>query len=151
MGIIDLASGRSVYRGYEYFKAKKVIHSENIDDSVFVGKVSGSGENCYDVTVDTVHPRKSHCNCPHANGKRIVCKHMVAVYFTAFPLEAEKYITDLENYWREEETLQQEREEHLIQYIGKMKKSELQQALLQILFDGPEWQYDRFIEENAID
>ena len=32
-----------------------------------------------------------------------------------------------------------------------MKKSELQEALLQLLFDGPEWQYDRFVRENGLD
>lgn len=73
---------------------------------------------------------------------------MVAVYFTAFPAEAKKYITELENYWEEEEQRQQDMEDRLVRYVGKMKKSELQEALLQLLFDGPEWQYDRFIEEN---
>lgn len=80
-----------------------------------------------------------------------MCKHMVAVYFTAFPKEAQKYITDLENCWEEEEAQQQETEEQLIQYVSKLKKSELQEALLQLLFDGPEWQYERFIEENIGD
>ena len=28
-----------------------------------------------------------------------------------------------------------------------MKKSELQQALLQVLFDGPDWQNERFIRD----
>ena len=151
MSVISLASGQSAYRGYEYFKAKKVIHLEEAGDGTLVGRVFGSGEKCYDVTVDIAHPRKSHCNCPHADGKRIVCKHMVAVYFTAFPDEARKYITDLESYWEEEETCQQEMAEQLLRYVNKMKKSELQQALLQLLFDGPEWQYNRFIEENLGD
>lgn len=37
------------------------------------------------------------------------------------------------------------------QYVWKMKKSELQQALLELLLDGPEWQYDRFVRENGLD
>lgn len=73
---------------------------------------------------------------------------MVAVYFVAFPAEAKKYITELENYWEEEEQRQQEREDRLVRYVGKMKKGELQEALLQLLFDGPEWQYDHFLEEK---
>ena len=32
-------------------------------------------------------------------------------------------------------------------YIKSLSKSELQEALLQILYDGPEWQFDRFINE----
>ena len=76
-----------------------------------------------------------------------MCKHMVAVYFTAFPTEAEQYIRELEEYWEEEEEREQETEERLIAVVRKMKKSEAQEALLQLLFDGPDWQYDRFVEE----
>ena len=32
-------------------------------------------------------------------------------------------------------------------YISKMRKSELKAALLQILYDGPEWQYNKFLRE----
>ena len=59
-----------------------------------------------------------------------------------------KYITDLENCLEEEEEQKRKMDEQLIQYVSKLKKSDLQDALLQLLFDGPEWQYDRFIEEN---
>ena len=59
-----------------------------------------------------------------------------------------KYITDLETCLEEEEKQKREMEKHLIQYGSKLKKNELQEALLQLLFDGPEWQHDRFIEEN---
>ena len=148
MGILTVASGQSVYRGYEYAQAKKVLYVEQGDAGILRAAVSGSAENVYDVTVDIAHPKKSQCNCPHAAGNRVVCKHMVAVYFTEFPLEAEKYIAELEAYWEDEEQRDQEMEERLVRYVHRMKKHELQQALLQLLFDGPEWQYDRFIEEN---
>ena len=72
---------------------------------------------------------------------------MVAVYFTAFPAEAQKYIRELEEYCEEEEQREQETEDRLIAYVRKMKKGEAQEALLQLLFDGPEWQYDRFVGE----
>ena len=148
MSILTVASGQSVYRGYEYSQSKKVLHMEQCGEGVIQAVVSGSGGNTYDVVVDEAHPRKSQCSCPHAAGKRIVCKHMVAVYFAAHPLEAKKYIEDLEAYWEEEEQRQEEQADILIKYVHSMKKSELQAALLQLLFDGPEWQYDRFIEEN---
>ena len=32
-----------------------------------------------------------------------------------------------------------------------MKKAELQQALLELLYDGPEWQYERFLQEHWIE
>ena len=147
MSILTVASGQSVYRGYEYSQSKKVLHMEQCGEGIIQAVVSGSGNCTYDVIVDEAHPRKSQCTCPHAAGKRIVCKHMVAVYFTAFPAEAQKYIKELEEYWEEEEQREQETEERLIAYVRKMKKGEAQEALLQLLFDGPEWQYDRFVEE----
>lgn len=148
MSILSVASGQSAYRGYEYAQAKKVLCMEQFDDSTIKATVSGSGGNAYDVLLDIAHPRKSQCNCPHAAGKRIICKHIVAVYFTALPAEAKKYIIELENYWEEEEHRQQEQEERLIQCVRKMKKSELQEALLRLLYEGPEWQYDRFVRDN---
>lgn len=38
------------------------------------------------------HPRKSICNCPHADGRRVICKHMIALLFTASPEAANKHI-----------------------------------------------------------
>lgn len=148
MSILTVASGQSVHRGYEYSQSKKVLHMEQCGEGVIQAVVSGSGGSTYDVIVNEAHPRKSQCTCPHAAGKRIVCKHMVAVYFATHPMEAKKYIEDLEAYWEEEEQRQEERADNLIKYIRSMKKSKLQEALLQLLFNGPEWQYDRFIEEN---
>ena len=34
--------------------------------------------------------------------------------------------------------------------VRKMKKSDLQQALLELLFDAPEWQYNRFASQNDL-
>lgn len=143
MSVISAASAASAYRGYEYFEAGAVKQLEKTDDGLLIGKVSGSGKNCYDVTVDLAHPKRSICTCPHAAGRRIVCKHMVAAYFTAFPLEAEQYIAE---FWGDDDE-QAEFEEQVIQCVLKMKKTELQRALLQLLFDGPDWQYERFVEE----
>ena len=147
MSIVTAASSQSAYRGYEYYKAKKVQNMAQIGEGEIGGFVSGSGNNTYDVRINLAHPRKSQCTCPHAAGKQVVCKHMVAVYFAAFPMEAQRYIRELEEYWEEEEQREQETEDRLIAFVRKMKKSEAQGALLQLLFDGPEWQYDRFVEE----
>ena len=148
MSILTAASGQSVYNGYEYAQEKKVRHMEKVNEGEFVAIVSGSNGNTYNVRINTEHVRKSQCTCPYAAGKRIVCKHMVAVYFTAFPAEAKKYIRELEEYWEEEEERKQELEEKLVAYVHKMKKGELQEALLRLLYEGPEWQYDRFIRDN---
>ena len=37
--------------------------------------------------MDIKHPIKSKCNCPHANDRGIICKHIVSLYFTIFPEE----------------------------------------------------------------
>ena len=83
MSLISLASGKSLWRGYEYYEGKRVhFHIQN-GEFEYTGKVSGSGRS-YDVHIDIKHPRKSTCNCPHADGKRIICKHMVASTKLAF-------------------------------------------------------------------
>lgn len=64
----------------------------------YSGTVAGSNGEKYDVTIDTEHPRKSHCSCPHAAVRQIVCKHIAALYFTASLVKAVKYIAELEAY-----------------------------------------------------
>lgn len=147
MSILSLASAQTVYRGYEYFKGGNVAGMERSSGNTYTGVVAGSNGKRYDVIIDLDHPRKSQCACPHAAGKRIICKHMVALYFAAFPEEAAKYIAELEAYWEEEERQQEQTERRLIAKVESMRKSELQQALLTLLMDGPEWQYNHFIDE----
>ena len=72
---------------------------------------------------------------------------MVAVFFAAFPNEALKYKAELYAYYAEEKKREEEISNMLQSYIKSLSKSELQEALLQILYDGPEWQFDRFINE----
>lgn len=148
MGLIHLASYASQWRGYEYYESNKVKSCRQTDDDQYEGMVFGSNGMIYQVRIDLTHPRKSQCTCPHAAGKRIVCKHMVALYFTAFPDEAEEYHREVIEAEEEAEREREEEENAVIDYVSKMKKAELQQALLEVLFDGPEWQYDRFIEEH---
>ena len=151
MGILECASGASIWRGYDYFKEKKVKNIEEIREEVFSAKVKGSSNDEYSVELDIDHPRKSKCNCPYADGKRIVCKHIVATYFTVFPNEAETFYEEAMNYQEEEERRQEELNDKVIEYVCKMKKADLCQSLLELLFDGPEWQYDRFIREHGVD
>ena len=50
-------------------------------------------------------------------------------------------------YQEEQEKLQEEMTDIVCRYVEKMKKSDLQDALLHLLFTSPEWQYERFIDE----
>lgn len=151
MGLLECASGLSVRRGYECFKEKKVQSIKQVDKSVFIATVQGSASTPYSVELHIVHPRKSTCNCPHANGRRIICKHIVAVYFTVLPDEAEKFYKEALVNDEVEEKRQDALAKRVIRCVYKMGKNELQQALLEVLFDGPEWQYERFIRENGLE
>ena len=151
MGLLECASGASVWRGYDYYKEKKVVSLEVTGENIYSATVAGSSSEPYSVELHIDHPRKSKCNCPHADGKRIICKHIVATYFTVLPKEAERFYAEAMAYQEEEEKRQEEMSDKVIEYVGKMKKTDLCQSLLELLFDGPEWQYDRFIREHGLD
>lgn len=151
MGILNCASGASLWRGYDYFRANKVEWLQEIDDNVYDAEVRGSAREPYSVELHIDHPRKSKCNCPHADGKRIICKHLVAAYFAALPMEADRFYKEAMAYQEEQEKRQEELVDKVTRYVRKMKKAELCEAVLTMLFDGPEWQYDRFVRENGLD
>lgn len=151
MGILESASGDSVWRGYYCYEDKKVLFVEETEENIFLAAVEGPSDEPYCVELHVDHPRKSKCNCPHANGKRIVCKHIVAAYFTAFPEEAKKFHAEAMEYQEKEEKRQEEIYGKVIAYVGKMKKDELRNVLLTLLFDGPEWQYNRFVRDFISD
>ena len=136
MGLMNMANGASLWRGYEYYQDKKVQAIEPINESQFRGIVAGSQAQPYD-----------------ADGRRIICKHMIALYFTVFPQEAENYYKEVIAYEEEQdrirlesEQIAQEQDNRLAACIERMNKQELQEALVRLLDEGPEWQYNRFID-----
>lgn len=143
---MTVASGASIYKGYEYYKAGRVLTAENIGEGIYCGTVAGNGGNQYQVTIDINHAKKSHCNCPHADGRRVICKHMIALFFTLFPQEAEQYWAELEAYWEEEDRLYEREKKELDRFIRSLTKVQLQDMLTEILYNGPEWQYRNFID-----
>ncbi len=151
MGVLECASSASVWRGYDYYKEGKVTSLEAIGADVFSATVAGSSSEPYSVELHIDHPRRSKCNCPHADGKRIVCKHIVATYFTAYPLEADRFYAEAMAYQEEAERRQEELMDRVTEYVEKMKKADLCQELLDLLFDGPDWQYDRFVRAHGLD
>ena len=147
MGILEFTSSASLWRDYDYFKEKRVLQITETNDACYKALVSGNSDTPYQVEINIAHPRKSTCNCPHADGKRIICKHMVAVYFTVRPFEAERIYREAIQWQQEEEQRQEEEADRLVKKVHSMKKNEVCQALLELLFDGPEWQYDQFVRE----
>ena len=148
MSLMTASSMESRWRGYEYFQNGNVSNLEQTGDKRFQAIVDGNGDAPYSVTIDLEHLRRSSCTCPHAAGKQTICKHMVAVFFAAYPEEAEKYFADvgkLEEEWRHQ---QDELSKKLVQYVHSLEAQEAQELLLELLDAGPEWQRDRFIRDH---
>lgn len=170
VSILTKASQKSRCRGYEYFIDKKVLSCDKISDCEYEGTVEGTMQEPYKVRIDLNKTMSSTCDCPFANGRKI-CKHMIAVFYTVFPEEAQKYAGE----YREYKTYYQkhyydhsyddyddndgccedyiddedynEFEDMLRNCVKKLSKSDLQKALLQILDEGPQWQLKRFLDE----
>ena len=146
MGIISLASGNSCWRGLDYYKGKKIIELNKINENVYESVVKGT--NNYNVHLDIEHPRKSTCDCPLARGKRIICKHIVATYFEALPREAEEFEKEQERLQEEYEKEKEGEYDKAIKYLNKMAKKELINELIQGVDYGPEWIYNDFVKRN---
>lgn len=138
MGLLELASGNSIWRGIDYYNKKKVISWEKVTQDYYSGIVAGSSGESYTVYIDKQHPRKSTCNCAFANGRRVICKHMLAVLFTAEPEVAEEFLKEVEKYEAEEEKREQQHYEDLEAYVKSLSKSELQEQLLNALIQKDE-------------
>lgn len=146
MGIMSLASGNSCWRGLDYYKAKKIIELNKVNENVYESVVEGTDN--YNVHLDIEHPRKSMCDCPLAKGKRIICKHIIATYFAALPGKAREFEEEQEKLQQEYEKEQDEKYDKAIKCLNKMSKQELINELIQVFDYGPEWIYNDFVERN---
>lgn len=147
MGILNSASGDSCWRGYQYYGEKRVLELQRPDETHLEARVAGSREEPYSVKLDLEHIRKSSCDCPHAAGRRVICKHMVAAYFTAFPEEAKNYYADVLRAEREWEDEQAALAEKLERYVRGLKRKDAQDRLLEVLDMAPEWLWERFVRD----
>ena len=135
VGLIEIASNNSVWRGMDYYENKKVLSWHKAEDGTYNGVVSGQEGKDYSVHIDKIHPRKSTCNCPFADGRRVVCKHMIALYFTAEPDAAKDFMRRVEEWEQEEEQREQEHFEELRKYVNSLSKAELQDKLYDALLE----------------
>lgn len=143
-----MASGTSAWRGYEYYESRKVESYAKVSDTEYSGTVKGSEDKVYNVYIDIAHPRKSRCNCPFADGRRVICKHQVALYFTIFPKEADRYNRELEEQEAEQEACEAEERKQTEACVNKMTKAELRAELLSILESYDEVYSDFVLEHN---
>lgn len=146
MGIINCASSNSCYRGLDYYEQKRVSKIKKISATEYQSTVSGSDN--YNVFLDISHPRRSTCNCPLANGKRIICKHIVATYFSVVPNSAKDFIEEQDRLQEEYEEYQNQEYKNVIKCLDKMTKEELIQELISVFDYGPEWLYGDFVRRN---
>ena len=135
MGLIEMASGSSVWRGMDYYERKMVCSWKKSGEEACDGVVSGSEGNKYSVHIDKVHPRKSSCNCPFAEGRRVICKHMIALLFTSEPKAAEDFLRQVEEWEQEEKERDQLHYKELREYVNSLPKKELQERLYDALLE----------------
>ena len=135
MGLIEVASGDSVWRGMDYYERKRVASWSKAGDGTYDGVVGGNDGNSYVVHVDKMHPRKSTCTCPFADGRRVVCKHMIALYFTAEPKAAVDFKKQVEIWEHEEKERVKQHYIDLRKYVNSLKKQELQMQLYDALVE----------------
>ena len=133
MSIFTSASAASAWRGYEYYTEKKVIAFAQVGDGEYTGCVSGSAKKPYQVHINVSHIRQSRCNCPHADGTRVICKHMVALYFAAYPVEAVSYKEQVDKYEEETEERLEAHYAEVERYVKSLSKKELQTELYDAL------------------
>lgn len=112
MSILTSASSTSVSRGYGYYLDGAVLSCVRIGEDEYEGYVRGSSKEPYHVILNIKHPRKSSCDCPHAQGSNVVCKHIVAMYFYLFPEEASEYKDWMESDYFDDEYYEDEYDEY---------------------------------------
>ena len=113
----------------------KVEAYEQLAENIFESRIQGSAEDPYHTVIDIEHPKRSHCDCPFAKDRRVVCKHMVALCFTAFPSEADAFLREVKEPKKEEERRQQEHYKEIERYVKSLKKDELQKQLYNALLE----------------
>lgn len=148
MSVISSASGSSCCRGLEYYKQEKVKNIRQLNEYEFESKVVGSEE--YNVHLNLKKPRTSKCNCPLANGKMIICKHIVATYFSVVPDSAVDFEEEQERLQEEYEEYRENQYENTIKYIKRMSKKDLVDEFIWLLDYAPDWVYEHFVSEHDI-
>ena len=135
MALIDIASSKSVWRGIEYYQQNKVASWNLNEDGTYEGIVKGNGDAEYRVHVDLTHPRKSTCDCPLANGKKIICKHIVAVSLCVEPSEADRFKIEKTMYESLEEEIYAKKYDKYMSFAKTMSKAELCEAYTELMIE----------------
>lgn len=149
MGLKECASWKSVCRGYDYYKENKVLEIKQESETTFSSLVKGSSNDKYHVYIDIRHPRKSKCDCPLADGRRIICKHQMATFFKAFPEEVKRLEREFALAEEYEEMLADKKEVALEKYLDGLSKDELKYEIYYLLDMCPDWVRDNFLRNSV--
>lgn len=156
MRLIDLATGNTVWRGIDSYREHKVISWEKTGPYTYDGIVAGSENNRFNVHIDTKRPKRSTCNCKFAYGRKIICRHMLALYFTAEPAAAEKFIQEVGTWQNGYEDINAQRYDELQEYVMNLSVDELRDQLLEALvrleadkdYEDDEWEENVDLNEE---
>ena len=154
MGMLEIASYNSFWRGLDYFESKQVKRLTRLSEFIYEAEVEGTDK--YNIRLDVNHPRKSTCTCPHSAGKSIICKHKVAVYFTIFPEEAQKAIDERNEFYKEQEEREKEydrkvKEERksIKKYVDSLSEEEVRNMLINyMVHDAMKYEEDPYEEDD---
>lgn len=140
MAFYDSASNASFWRGVDYYQQQKVLNFTKVENGIVEGVVAGSEGLEYAVSIDLAHPKRSTCNCKFADGRRVVCKHMVALYFASIPGACEQFEEDRRN-WEaqielEERRWRKETRERIDRHVAELSAEEARTKLADILYQG---------------
>jgi len=166
MSVLNSASGRSVDRGYNYYKNGNLISYVQLSEFEYEGEVQGTNEIPYHVIINTKHPKKSVCDCAFANGNTI-CKHMVALFFAISPEDLKDYEEWLENDYEkyDEEDYEYDRygnynkvksnfirpiffDELIANFIDTLSEDELRSILVNELKRDEEYAFNKYLKKE---
>ena len=154
MGMREMCSYNSYWRGLEYFENNRVKTINKINEYEYEAEVEGTKN--YHVHLNINHPRKSTCTCPHAAGKSIICKHKMAVYFSIFPDEAQEAIDERNRYYehleereREYEKKAEEIRKRYKELVDELPEEEVRRRLVNyMVYDDMENEDDPYDEDD---
>lgn len=138
MSIRKLASFNSLWKGLEYYNEERVSNLKRNEDGTFESTVRGVMD--YHVHLDPTHLKESTCTCPHREGRKVICKHVVATYLETYPQEALKANKDLYAYHDEENEDEYLKEYERVRasyknYIDGLSEKEVREFLLNQLIN----------------
>lgn len=138
MAFYSSASNNSKWRGVNYFENHKVRFSREEGNGIYYGEVEGSDSRVYSVRIDTEHPKRSTCTCPFANGRKVVCKHMVALYFESVPGSIDSFYADMKElearFELEEQRWREETLANITKQVKSMSAKEAKDRLIDVLY-----------------